>query len=138
MILTFLKTKIGISLLAAIILVGGAVALKSQQGTSDSKDSLSNKVGLIADTSIQNAIKNGDGTLPDWEATLASLTSTSSLDEKMAYLAQNASSSPENLTATDRFSREFLAEYVKLKASGATIDENTGMNLVNQLLAQDY
>jgi hypothetical protein len=42
------------------------------------------------------------------------------------------------LSATDRFARKFFTEYINLKKSGAFIDEQTGINIVNQLLAQDY
>jgi len=136
MLLQFLKTKIGISLIVALLIVGGAFVTKLDF-TPPTENKLNAKIGLIAEKSLQNAIDSGNGSVEDWEKTLSNLISTSTLDEKQAY-AESAIETPEELTATDRFAREFLTEYVNLKKSGAPIDENTGTNLVNQLLARDY
>ncbi|MEK7607471.1 MAG: hypothetical protein AAB484_00900 [Patescibacteria group bacterium] len=136
--LRFLSTKIGISLLLAMIIIVGATIFKFK---TTKTDSMSSKVDLIADASVQNALKNGQLDNPDWENTLKNLNLGTTTEDIIKNLEQKASEvkTPEKpLTATDRFAREFLTQYVKLKESGAPIDENTGLILVNKLLATDY
>ncbi|HVT75362.1 MAG TPA: hypothetical protein VHD69_03070 [Candidatus Paceibacterota bacterium] len=130
MILNFLKTRVGVAALIALILIIGAVVIKAR-GSSD--HDLSQKVGLIADASLKKALENGQ------MSNLDIIFGTSTIEDKIAALETTAATSaPENLNATDRFARAFFQEYVQLKQSGAQIDENTGTDLVNQLLARDY
>lgn len=134
-LLPFIKTKIGASLLLALIFVmcAGIFRLSMSGSTSN----LQKQVGLIADTSVKDGIKNGDIVPSDWENSLR-LVKTNG-DQGITALSSSTNAViEENLTATDRFSREFFTQYLNLKKSGATIDENTGLNLVDQLLTQDY
>jgi hypothetical protein len=137
--LRFLGTKIGISIIAAILIIGGATYIKYRKAPS--ADTLSSKVGVIAQESIQNALKNGQLDNAEWEKALEAIQGTTTLDEKIAVLSETGSKSDEPaapLTATDRFAQAFLTEYARLKKTGAQIDENTTVRLVNDLLAQDY
>ncbi len=136
--LKFLGTKIGISLVVAIIIISGATAFKFK--TAKTGD-IGAKIGLIADASVENALKNGQLDNPDWENTLKNLAIGTTTDDIIKNLEQKASANTapqKELTATDRFAREFFTQYIKLKESGAPIDENTGLELVNRLLARDY
>jgi hypothetical protein len=136
--LRFLGTKIGLSLVIAVLIIGTATALKYRNSSQNSK--ITSKIDLIADASVQNAIKNGELDNSDWENTLKALTFGTTTEEIIKNLEDNATTTTteENLTATDRFAREFFTKYVKLKESGAEIDESTGLRLVNELLANDY
>lgn len=134
MFFTFLKTNTGIALLAALVFIGSALAIKAKQ----SNTSASAQVSLIADASVKKGIENGE-IASNWEEMLKSITASSTNNDKIATLiAESSSTAPENLTPTDRFARNFFTKYIDLKRSGATIDENTGMSLINQLLAEDY
>ncbi|MDO8579286.1 MAG: hypothetical protein Q7R72_00230 [bacterium] len=135
--LKFLGTKIGISIILAVLIIGGATVFKFK---TPKTDNISSKIDLIADASVQNALKNGQLDNPDWENTLKNLAIGTTTEEIIKNLEQKASAntSEKPLTATDRFAREFLTQYVKLKESGTPIDENTGLSLVNKLLATDY
>ena len=137
--LQFLGTKIGISLILALIIIGGATAVKFR--SPDQNSDINSKVGLIADASIDSALKNGELDTSGWEDTLKNLglgTTTNdiiaNLEEKTANIKQN----DKPLTATDRFAQEFFTKYVKLQESGTPIDETTGTKLVNELLKRDY
>ncbi len=136
--LKFLGTKIGISLIIALVIVGGATVFKFK---TPKTDSIGSKIDLIADASVQNALKNGQLGNPDWENTLKNLaigTTTNDIIKNLEQKSSRASTPEKPLTATDRFAREFFTQYIKLKKSGAPIDENTGLLLVNKLLARDY
>ena len=133
--LQFLLTKIGLSIILALIVIGGAVAFKFK--TSDEKSDITSKVSLIAEKSVNNAQENGDLPTTDWEKLIRGA-STSTTDQKVLDLTKNTLANEKELTATDRFAQTFFTKYVNLKQSGTSIDENTGIQLVNQLLAQDY
>jgi hypothetical protein len=133
--LSFLRTKIGLSIVAALIIIGLALFFKFKNPSPNTL--VASKVGLIAEASIKDAIKNGSIDTPSLED-LANGTSSPSIEERIAQLQGNSSVSNENITATDRFARNFFERYIEIKKSGAPIDENTGINLVNELLAQDY
>jgi hypothetical protein len=131
----FLTSRIGISLLIAVVVVASAVVFKH---IGPKNSDLKAQVNLIAESSVKRAIESGALETPEWEKVLRELSGTTTIDEKVAILAQNASTSAENLTATDLFARAFLVKYVNLRKSGGTLDETTGLNLINSLLAQDY
>ncbi len=137
--LRFFGTKIGLSLAAALVIVGGATYIKLR--TPSAAAPISSKVSLIADESVKKAIQNGQIDTSDWEKALEAIQGSSTIDEKIAALGQASAVSgvaTAPLTATDRFAQRFFTEYVKLKESGQTIDENTGVSLVNKLLGEDY
>ncbi|MDE1875073.1 MAG: hypothetical protein KGI79_03080 [Patescibacteria group bacterium] len=129
----FLASRVGIALVVAIVIIGIAAVAKIESNVHTQDAALRQKVGLVVDTAVQTAIQNGD------QSNLQGVLGTSTLSDKVAALEMsNSTATPEELTATDRFAREFFTQYIALKNSGATIDQNTGMNLVNQLLSQDY
>jgi hypothetical protein len=137
MIPKFIKTKVGASLILAVIFIIGAVIFRTSQQTTDKN--LQNTIGLIADASVKNGIKNGDIVPTDWENSLK-INSPKNFGgiTNLVATSTESSTTEENLTATDRFSREFFTQYLNIKKSGATVDENTGLNLVDKLLTQDY
>jgi len=128
-------TKIGLALVVAIIIIGAATAVKIKN--SHPTDEIQKKVGFIVNSSMEAVIKNNNLNNSNWENVSKDIVGTSTND-LMATLSTSSISSEENLTATDRFARAFFTKYVYLKQSGVTIDEDTGTNLVNQLLAEDY
>lgn len=134
----FLFSRIGLSLIVALLIIGSATVLKMRSAKPD--ESIRTKIDLIAKESLKKAIENGKIDNPEWEKALKIATASSSVDEKIAELQKNAPSSEqeENLTATDKFTRTLLQRYVEIKNSGATLDENGTINLVNELLLKDY
>lgn len=130
----FLKTKIGASLVIALLLIGAAGAAKIAQKNAPTED-LRQQVGLLADASVKEAIKNGE---MDWEKSLQLLgeidSATSTVDDPDAY----ASSSPTELTATDRFARELFTLYAQAKQNGEEIDEATAEKIAELALSNDY
>ena len=135
MILRFLTTKIGVALLVTIMIIGATTTVKIKNSRSANK--MQQKVGLMADLSVEAAIKNGNFDNSNWENVLKAVAGTST-DNLIATLNTPSTSTEENLTATDRFARAFFTKYVYLKQSGRAIDETAGTDLVNQLLAEDY
>lgn len=141
MFLSFLKTKIGVSVVIALIIIASAIIFKIQEKNVAEKSALGAKVGLVADLSVKKALENGEIDNKQWENTLRAIVGTSTIDEKIAVLGQNNASSTisqKPLTATDRLAQAFFTKYIELKKSGAPIDETTGVNLVNELLTKDY
>ena len=141
MFIQFLKTRVGISLICALLIVSGAFAFRNQDEKVKKESLLNTQIALVAEKSVKKGIENGQIDTKSWENTLKDLIGTSTLDESVTSLIQNTSSSTVSdkpLTATDRFSQVFFTKYVELKKSGAVIDENTGIRLVNELLTQDY
>lgn len=138
-LLAFIGTKIGFSLLVALVIVVGASILKVSN--QNPKNDIANNIGLIADTSVKNGIKNGDIVPSDWESTLkkiSGVSATSDTVQSVGSVSTYSDTNTKELSATDRFAQTFFTKYVELKKSGSTIDENTGTNLVNDLLTQDY
>ena len=134
--LAFLKTRIGLSLIAALLIIFGAVFFKIKN-SSPSQNKIAKEVSVIADSSVKNAIESGEISEKPWEEVLRGLGSTTVDQNTRALNQDNSSSTEKELTATDRFARIFLEKYINLKKNGA-VNEQTGTNLINQLLAQDY
>ncbi|HEY9481295.1 MAG TPA: hypothetical protein VIR98_03655 [Candidatus Paceibacterota bacterium] len=137
--LRFFGTKVGIALIIAALSISVATYAKFRN-PSASDNSIAVKIDSIAEKSVKNAIESGQLDTSDWEKVLETIQGSSTIDDKIATLSQTPDSNTDikPLTATDRFAQRFFEEYVKLKGSGATIDENTSVNLVNKLLSQDY
>ncbi len=139
MIRKFLFSSIGLSLIAAVVIIGGGIYLK--KATEKSSNSVRAKIDLIAQESIKKALQNGQIDTSGWEEALLAVSSTSTTDDKIAelkdaYEKSDAETAP--ITATDRFSRELLEKYVDFKNKGGVIDENTTIRFVNELLTKDY
>lgn len=135
----FLGTKIGAALLAAIVIVGLAIYAKLRNPAQNLDTAA--KVGLIAESSVDRAIKAGNLDQTDWEEALRRIQGSSTIDTTIAGLAESSASSSVTtrpLTATDRFAQRFFTEYIKLQRNGAQIDEDTSLRLANRLLAEDY
>lgn len=130
----FLRTRIGLSLLIALIIIVVSVSFKF---TKKDPAPLGPQIDLIADTSLKKAIESGALETPEWEKLLLELSGTTTIDDKIVEL-QTQSTTTETLTATDLFARTFLIKYVNLRKSGTPLDETTATNLINSLLAQDF
>lgn len=139
MLKRFLFSSIGVSLIIACAIIGAGIFLKAQSAKPST--SLQAKIDAIAQNSIKNAIQTGQLESADWEKALKIANGTSTIDEKIAELQKTApvtDEKPENLTATDRFTRALLEKYVEFKSDGGVIDNNTTLELVNELITKDY
>jgi len=74
-------------------------------------------------------------TSSDWKK--AFIESTSSVAYKPGA-AGSAAGTPENLTATQKFSQDFFTQYVNMKQLGLSGDSGVVSSTVSTLLAQDY
>lgn len=135
MIRAFLKTKIGLSLIIALLFVLGALILKISL-TPDPADEISQKVNLIADASIKKAIKDGSY---QFEDALNLLSSTSlAMNSSNNGSTSTQSSIPTTITATDRFARELFSQYAEAKKGGQEIDAATQAKIAEMVLSNDY
>ncbi len=138
MIRKFLFSSIGLSLLAAILIIGVGIYFKAANKAPS--NSIQTKIDLIAQESIKKAIENGQVDIAQWEDALKK-NAASSTEEKIADLqekyAVNAEKE-ENLTATERFSRSLLQKYITFKNQGGVLDDNTTLQFVNELILEDY
>ncbi|HEY0907751.1 MAG TPA: hypothetical protein VGE35_00170 [Candidatus Paceibacterota bacterium] len=135
MIANFLKTRIGIALLIAIIFVIIAIAYKVSSKTAQPSD-ISQKIQLIASESVKRSIADGSY---DFEDTLNIL--GSSTDQAIALQEPDSSSISGNaatVTATDRFARELFTKYADAKKNGQNIDELTQNEIAELVLSNDY
>lgn len=138
MIRKFLFSSIGLSLIAALLIIGGGIYLK--KATEKPGNSIQNKINLIAQESIQKAINNGQVDVSEWEEAFKK-NAASSTEEKIANLQEKyakTTQNDQNLTATDRFSQALLQKYVDFKNKGGVLDDNTTLQFVNELIVQDY
>lgn len=135
MILQFIKTKIGVSTIIALLLIIGAVGIKIAE-KSNKEASLQEKVGLIATASVKNALNREDTNLED---ALKLIESSSTPSVTVIDGSQpKAVSANDGLTATDRFARDIFTKYVEAKKSGGAIDAATAQNIADSVLNSDY
>ena len=137
MIISFIKTKVGISLIVALLFIGGAIVVKiveGKQGTTDIRD----KVSLIASSSVKEASKDGSTNLDEILSAINGTGTTSVSDQIATLKSTSSTTADENITATDRFSRELFTEYMQAKKNGQTIDAATTQNIADSVLANDY
>ena len=125
MIPRLLRSRIGIALVAAVVLIGGATALKFRDSASSAQ-----KSGALA---VAEIIQNSLSAQNDVEA----IASTSA--QVVAPTASPSQSEPDpKTTATDRLAREMMSEYLAAKGSGEQIDANVSGQIAENVLAQDY
>lgn len=152
-IFAFLGTKIGISLLASIAIVGSAFALKDVtlfggRGTSESSLTAEGKA-------TQQAFEkdsDNDG-LKDWEEALYGTdpknpdTRGHGLGDSKEIEKERASSTSaigtnakatSTLTATDRFSRELFTKYLEAKRAGQEITPELSASIAADLTSKSY
>ncbi len=135
MIRDFLKTRIGISLLIAILFVIGAFIVK-MTNTPVSQSDISQKVNLIADASFKKSLE--DGTY-GFEDALNLLSSTSiATGEVEDVNSTNPEAAESAITATDRFARELFTRYAEAKKNGTPIDEVTQNDIAELVLSNNY
>lgn len=148
----FLRTKIGISLLASIVIIGSAFAI---QGTDfmSGKAKASPTLSAEKEATKQAFEKDSDNDgLKDWEEALYG---TSPLNpdtkgnglgdakevEKEREAAANATTTPEKtvtLTATEKFSRELFTKYLEAKRAGQEITPELSEAIAEELVAKGY
>lgn len=138
MIRRFIFSSIGLSLIAAILIIGAGIYFKGSSQPSSS--SIQTKIDLIAQESIKKALENGQVDIAQWEEALKKNTA-SSTEEKIAELQEKYAANPEkeeDLTATGRFSRALLQKYISFKNQGGVLDDNSTIEFVNELILEDY
>ncbi len=152
-IISFLTTKIGISLVASIIIVGGAFTLKDanlfERGNSESAQLTTERE---ATRHIFEKDTDGDG-LKDWEEALYGMDVNNpdtlgnglgdaeeikkmKLEDIENDAFDNATSSAPN--ATDRFSRELFTKYIEAKQAGNDITPELSEAIANEVLSKSY
>lgn len=148
-ILSFLGTKIGISLLAALVIIGAAFALSRTEPTEKESGE-----ALIARRAAELALdkdSDGDG-LKDWEEAIYGTdpnnpdTDGDGIPDKDDVKNpteaepgdQATSTGGQVFTATDRFSQELFIKYVEAKKSGKEISSELGEEIANELLSRSY
>lgn len=152
-IFSFIGTKIGISLLASIAIVGSAFALKytdffQEKGADQTSliiESRATKQAFEKDT-------DNDG-LKDWEEGLYGTdpknpdTRGKGLGDAKEIESERASStsavgvgvsSTSTLTATDRFSRELFTKYLEAKRAGQEITPALSTSIAEDLTSRSY
>jgi hypothetical protein len=136
MILTFIKTKIGMSVVFALLLIVVAIGVKISTNTGNSSN-LQQKVNLLAASSVKEGLKNQDSNL---EAALKTIDGAPASAVTATVDASDPSNTAINndTTATDRFARELFTQYAAAKKNGTTIDANTAQNIANSVLSNDY
>ncbi len=137
--ISFLKTRIGISLICSLCIIGAALYIQGDNSPKNSSGNLVAEIQAVASQSVKKGLENGHIDTKSWEEELKKVLSTTTIDSTIALLGTDTgTTTPETLTATDRFAREFFMRYVELKNSGVAMDETTGVALVNELLTKDY
>jgi hypothetical protein len=152
-IFSFLGTKIGISLLASIVIVGSAFALKDAAlfgGKVTSEPSLTTE-----SKSTQQAFEkdsDNDG-LKDWEEALygtdaknpdtrgRGLGDAKEMERERASSTSAIGANPKatsTLTATDRFSRELFTKYLEAKRAGQEITPKLSASIAADLTSKSY
>ncbi len=135
MIGNFLKTRIGISLLIALVLIIAALTYTISSKPAQQSD-IKQKVSLIASASVKKSIETGSY---DFENALNIL--GSSTDQAIALKEAPTSEKIDSaapVTATDRFARELFTKYTEAKKNGQDIDEITQDEIAEMVLSNDY
>jgi hypothetical protein len=148
----FLGTKIGISLLASIVIIGSAFAIKStdfMSGRAKASPTLSAEKEATKQAFEKDSDNDG---LKDWEEALYGTnplnpdTKGNGLGdakevEKEREAVASATTTPEKtitLTATEKFSRELFTKYLEAKRSGQEITPELSEAIAEELVAKGY
>jgi hypothetical protein len=152
--LRFLRTKIGISLVIALIIIGCAALLRSQSAAPEKESSLAS---IAIEKVIESALEKDDDQdgLKNWEETLyksdpldpdtdkdgmrdgdEAVAGRDPLSKSVADAS--ATATIPVYTATDRLSQELLREYTKAKQSGKEITTDLSDRIAEEILAKDY
>lgn len=151
--LSFLGTKIGISLILALVIITGSFTLKKFDFF---KGSPNNQEPLIAEKSatVQAFEKDTDSDgLKDWEEALygfdlnnpdtkgnglGDLKEIEKLKTESANSPLSESTGSSTPTATDKFSREIFIKYVEAKRAGRDITPELSQIIADEVLSQSY
>jgi hypothetical protein len=127
-ILSFFGTKIGISLLIFVVIVGLAVFIKNKAPSADKaqKDAATLIVGQIADELLKR--ENENGQFKTWEELYGTSTSATSSDFVVA----------PKYTSTDLFSQEIFKQYLAKKQGGEEITDEVTADIAQNVLAKSY
>lgn len=128
-ILNFLKSKIGISVILFLAIVGVALGAKYHKPSSENKPK---DAATIAVEQIANQLltrENEDGSFKTWEELYGTSTSATSTD--------SSKPSPK-YTSTDLFSQELFKEYLAKKQSGQDITQDVSDSIAADVLAKSY
>jgi hypothetical protein len=152
-IFAFLGTKIGVSLLASIVIVGSAFALKDATlfgGEGESEPSLVTENKAVKQAFEKDSDSDG---LKDWEEALYGTdpknpdTRGRGLGDAKEIEKERASSTTataasaratSTMTATDRFSRELFTKYLEAKRAGQEITPELSASIAADLTSKTY
>jgi len=122
--LRFFRTRIGASLLAALIIILVALFLRYKSTASEQKG----QARLIVEQMISDTLKNVN------QAEMNAANASSSPDVAVA-----TDTEPDVVyTPTDKFSQEIFSEYISAKQSGVDITEDISSQIADKVLSQDY
>ncbi|MBX4209600.1 hypothetical protein KW799_02840 [Candidatus Parcubacteria bacterium] len=125
MTLSFFSTKIGISLLLAIVIIGSAVGIRyKEQHAAKTKGAAT----LVVEKIIRDSIANVNEI--EKNNNLIASTTADSLPAESATIIP--------YTATDRLSQEIFREYIAAKKSGQEVTSDISSRIAESVLAQDY
>jgi hypothetical protein len=155
----FLRTKIGISLLLALIIIGAAFAFKyrnteksiKKTGTTialekvvkdsldrdDDNDGLKNWEEVLYKTDPKVADTDNDG-IKDGEEVKQNNDPLVFGTGKTATNNAEMPTKPIVYTATDRFSQEIFTQYIEAKKQGIDISDEISAKIADSVLEQDY
>ncbi len=155
----FFKTKIGLSLLVAILIIGTSLALKYKNTErtavkstttlalekvvqdslerDDDEDGLKNWEEILYKTDAKLADTDGDGT-NDGDETALNQDPTIAGKGNTNTTATQSTSTVVTYTATDRLSQEIFKTYIQAKQQGKEIDENMSQMIADAVLSRNY
>lgn len=127
MIIRFLLSRLGLSILLAVVIIGVAIGLKHRGSeTLQAKGAAT----LAVEKIISETIKN----VNQLEQNGSLIASTSAAAASPA--AENPPTVPS--TATDRLSQEIFKEYIQAKQSGQEVNADISNQIADKVLSQDY
>jgi hypothetical protein len=136
MIRNFLKTKIGVSLIIAIIFIISATIFKISLSTPKESE-LGKQVSIIATESVKKSIQDGSYGFEDALNLLGSSTEAT-VGLKNITGTTTIIATADTTTATDRFARELFTKYAEAKKNGQAIDSVTQEQIAEMVLSNDY
>jgi len=151
-ILGFLGTKIGISIIFSIVIIGLAFAIKSTDFVSGKlKANPTLSAEKEATKQVFEKDSDSDG-LKDWEEALygtdplnpdtkgGGLGDTKEIENERlaATKATTTAEKAPTLTATEKFSRELFTKYLEAKKSGREITPELSASIAQELVAKGY
>lgn len=151
----FMKIMIACLVLFVGLFVFFRIAAKEKFTAQNEKNAMMLETGKLTINQLTQKDSDNDG-IPDWEealwgtdknnpTTFNGISDATYIDNKKKELGTGQTPSDENLTETDKFSREFFTAFMSMKESGQ-VDNNTinnfstalGQKIVDSTLIDGY